>query len=145
VIGQPALATDPRFRTLLARRRHQDALDAILSAWTAQQDPVPAMEALQAAGVPAGAVLDDRDANYDRHLRARGFFHRITHPEAGTHDYPGHPFQLLGTPLRFATPAPCLGEHNPYVYKELLGYDDAEYARLEAAGHIGLDYVPELV
>ena len=41
---------------------------------------------------------------------ARGFFHAITHPEAGAHCYPGHPFTYPDRPLRFDTPAPCLGD-----------------------------------
>jgi crotonobetainyl-CoA:carnitine CoA-transferase CaiB-like acyl-CoA transferase len=144
VIGRPELIADPRFRTVVARLRHQDALDEILAGWTRGQEPVRAMEVLQEAGVPAGAILDDRDAHFDAHLLERGFFHDITHTEAGTHLHPGFAFELSGTPLRFDTPTPCLGEHNEYVYRELLGYDESEYRRLEEEGHIGLDYVPEI-
>jgi crotonobetainyl-CoA:carnitine CoA-transferase CaiB-like acyl-CoA transferase len=32
-----------------------------------------------------------------------------------------------------------LGEHNEYIYKELLGYSDQEYRELEAQGHIGTE------
>ena len=36
---------------------------------------------------------------------------------------------------------PCmLGEHNEYVYKDLLGVTDDEYAQLERDGHIGTEY-----
>ena len=43
------------------------------------------------------------------------------------------------TPVRIRNSAPLLGEHNEYVYKELLGYSDREYARLEAEGQIGTE------
>jgi len=33
-----------------------------------------------------------------------------------------------------------LGEHNEYVYRQLLGVDEAEYDRLVAAGHIAQDF-----
>jgi hypothetical protein len=33
-----------------------------------------------------------------------------------------------------------LGEHNEYVYKEILGYSDAEYKHFEDTGHAGMDY-----
>lgn len=36
---------------------------------------------------------------------------------------------------------PGLGEDNDYVYRELLGYDDARYTAAEADGHITLDYL----
>ena len=41
--------------------------------------------------------------------------------------------------------APCrMGEHNEYVYKEILKVSDEEYAQLEAEGHIGMDFDPEI-
>jgi len=37
---------------------------------------------------------------------------------------------------------PCrLGEHNGYVYSELLGCSPKEYERMEVEGHIGTRYV----
>jgi benzylsuccinate CoA-transferase BbsF subunit/naphthyl-2-methylsuccinate CoA transferase subunit len=144
VIGRPELAADRRFRGVVGRHRHREALDAAIAGWTRDQDPEAAARILQEAGVPAGPVLDEAGACADPHLGARGFFHEVAHPEAGTHRYPGHPFVYADVPLRFETPAPRLGEHNAYVYKELLGASDAEYARLEAERHIGRDYVPEI-
>jgi hypothetical protein len=39
--------------------------------------------------------------------------------------------------------APCaLGEHNDYVYRELLGLSEKEIARLAADGHIADTYDP---
>jgi len=35
-----------------------------------------------------------------------------------------------------------LGEHNEYVYKQILGLGDDEYREMETAGHIGMDYLP---
>lgn len=39
---------------------------------------------------------------------------------------------------------PQLGKHNEYICKELLGYSDEEYARLEAEGHIGTEPAPHI-
>jgi hypothetical protein len=33
-----------------------------------------------------------------------------------------------------------LGEDNDYVYREVLGISDDEYAELDRLGHIGMDY-----
>ena len=78
------------------------------------------------------------------HLRARGFFQNLPHAEAGAYDYPATLWRVDGerNPLRL--PPPLLGEHNEYVYKELLGYSDEDYRRLEAEGHVGMDYVDAL-
>jgi hypothetical protein len=37
-----------------------------------------------------------------------------------------------------------LGEHNEYVYKEVIGVSDEEYAELEKAGHIAMDFIPSI-
>ena len=44
------------------------------------------------------------------------------------------------TPAVIRRPPCCLGEHNTYVYGELLGYSPAEMAQLKTAGHIGDTY-----
>ena len=35
---------------------------------------------------------------------------------------------------------PHLGQDNEYVYKEVMGYSDAEYRGFEERGHIGTEY-----
>jgi crotonobetainyl-CoA:carnitine CoA-transferase CaiB-like acyl-CoA transferase len=48
------------------------------------------------------------------------------------------------TPNSIRRPPVRLGEHNEYVYKELLKVSDEEYHQLEEEGHIGMDYAPEI-
>lgn len=136
-IGQPHLADDPRFATILARRRHQDALDQILTAWTQEREHYQAMQSLQAHGVAAGAVLTGGDTLDDPHLKARGFWDVVEHPEAGTYKQVTTPWRLSKNPRRTAVPAPGLGAHNHYVLGELLGLSTADIADLEAQGIIG--------
>jgi crotonobetainyl-CoA:carnitine CoA-transferase CaiB-like acyl-CoA transferase len=54
----------------------------------------------------------------------------LEHPEAGTTASDGPGFRLSKTPAQYRTPAPCLGEHNEYVCKEILGLSDEEIADL---------------
>lgn len=137
VMGRDDLAEDPRFATPQARWQHQDDLDALIAAWTREQNRDEAMCRLQAASVPAGAVLDARDLAINKHLEARGFFPRLTHPDAGTHPYPGQPIHLSATPAAFRTDAPALGQDNERIFKGLLGLTDEEYAALEEQEVIG--------
>jgi crotonobetainyl-CoA:carnitine CoA-transferase CaiB-like acyl-CoA transferase len=141
--GEPSLR-DPRFATVTDRIRNQDALDPLIERFTLQYDHREAADLLQRHGVPAGPVLDDADAFDDPQLRARGFFVPVDHADAGRHLYPGMPWKMLQTPLTVRTPPVRLGEHNEYVYKELLGYSDDEYRALEAEGHIGTEYAPHI-
>jgi crotonobetainyl-CoA:carnitine CoA-transferase CaiB-like acyl-CoA transferase len=143
VMDRPDLETDERFADILNRHRQQDELDAIIETWTGQLDPIEVMNRLQGAGVAAGAVLDDRDAYNDPHLKERGFFQEMTHPDAGTHLYPGIMWKASKTPNAIRTPPVCLGEHNAYVYKEILGVSDQEYEQLERGGHIGTEPAPD--
>ncbi len=45
--------------------------------------------------------------------------------------------KLSKTPGSIRMPAPCLGEHNQYVFGELLGLSQEEMAQLEEEGIIG--------
>ncbi|MSQ24813.1 MAG: CoA transferase [Dehalococcoidia bacterium] len=141
---RPELAGDARFRHTLARWKHQDELDAIISEWTRQHEHVALMERLQAGGVPAGVVMDDRDLFADRQLAAREFFNVLSNSDSGSHPYPGLMWKSSGTGNRLRL-APCmLGEHNGYAYRELLGKSDGEYAALEKQGQIGMDFAPHI-
>ncbi len=113
-----------------------DKLRQRIETWTTRYDPQEAMRILQQAGVRAGAVLDAAQINSNPHLRERGFFEKVTHPEAGTHSHPGMPWKLSQTPGRIRAPAPCFAEHNDYVFRELLGLSAKEIAELEENGTI---------
>lgn len=133
--GRAELATDPRFATLDARAAHEDALLAIVAEWTKPRDKHAVAAALQTAGVHAAPVENARDVNASEYLRHRGLTQRVTHPEAGTHDYQGLPLHISGWNLAVRRPAPRFGEHNAEVLTEL-GYTDGEIAAFEAAGII---------
>jgi crotonobetainyl-CoA:carnitine CoA-transferase CaiB-like acyl-CoA transferase len=132
IMGKPELAGDPRFSGMLNRWKNQEALEDIIGAWTRQLTPYEVMEKLQGAGVAAGPLLTIPELFEDPHMEERGFFEVVSHPEAGTHPYESSPIRLGSSPGRtIRTPSPCLGEHNDYVYKEILKLSEAEIAELE--------------
>jgi benzylsuccinate CoA-transferase BbsF subunit len=118
------------------RMARHDEIDALVSAWTATQDHLELMHRLQAEGIAAFAVLDAKEMLEDPHLRARGFYVDITHPDAATYPFPGLPIHLSETPATYRLPAPGLGEHNHEVFSGLLGMTDAELSALQALGII---------
>ena len=136
VLGHPELAGDARFSTAEERRRHRDELDRHINEWTKNQDASEAMRILQSAGIPAGVVSDAQQLATDEHLKARGFFPRLSHPDAGTYPYPGQPIHLSATPATFRTDAPTLGEHNETLLRDLLGLSAQEYEELIEDGII---------
>ena len=143
-LGNPDWTKDERFADAVRRRQHHAELDKHIEEWTAQHDHFEVMHTLQREGVAAGPVEHPDDAYNDPQMKDRGFFETVTHAECGTHRYPGLAFRMSKTPSGIRLPAVRLGEHNEYVYKQILGVSDEEYAELEREGHIGMDLVPGL-
>ncbi len=130
VVGHPEWHDDPRFATLLARKENEDELEALLSDWTRTRSAEEVMETLQAAGVPAGVVQNAQDMlDNDPHLRERGYYVYLDHPDAGRTAYDGPGFRLSKTPGSLRSPACMLGEHTHYVAKEILKLDDEEISQ----------------
>jgi crotonobetainyl-CoA:carnitine CoA-transferase CaiB-like acyl-CoA transferase len=133
--AHPEWRDDSRFATVAARKQHEDVLDALVEDWTSTRSAEEVMCTLQAAGVPAGVVQNARDLlESDAHLRERGHYAYLEHPEAGVRAYDGPPFRLSKTPRRLLTSAPCLGQHTEYVCKDILGLSDDEIAALVIDG-----------
>ena len=133
-IGNPPWTADQRFRTVLDRLRNQDDLDRLVEEWTSERDHIEAMHLLQKAGIPAGAVHNNVELLEDPHLAERGFFQWVEHPDAGTHLYQGASVKLSETPGGIQSPAPCLGEHNDYVLREVLNLSPEEILELHSKG-----------
>jgi crotonobetainyl-CoA:carnitine CoA-transferase CaiB-like acyl-CoA transferase len=140
VMRRQELLADPRFASMDARYQHRRELDAIIAEWTAVRDPRWVMQRLQAEGIPAGVVMHEPDVLHNPQHAARGFFQEITSPETGTQRYAGRAWRASRTPRKALSHPPLLGEHNGYVYKQLLGFTDEQYRRFEELGHIGMDY-----
>ena len=143
-MGNPDWAREARFDTVLGRYRCQEEIDDHLEEWTADKDHVELMSLLQGEGVPAGAVHDQQELYEDPQMVARGYFEQLEQPSTGRHAYTGMMWKMTETPNGIRLPAPMLGEHNEYVFKELLGVTEAEYKGFEDAGHVGMDYPAHL-
>jgi crotonobetainyl-CoA:carnitine CoA-transferase CaiB-like acyl-CoA transferase len=136
-IGHPELPHDGRFADVVSRCRNQGALDEIIASWTRELTTEAAAEALQAAAVPAMPVLSVPEVYEDPHLRARDFFEPVSHAVAGVWNIEGPHWRMSESPAHIRLPAPSFGEHNRYVFSELLGLTDEEIAKLEAEGITG--------
>jgi benzylsuccinate CoA-transferase BbsF subunit len=126
----PEWANDPRFSDAYLRWHHCAELDALITSWTGQHTPYEVMEILQAAGVAAMPVMNLEDQFRDPHLRVREIHLESEHPKVGLEFLHGIPWRLSDTPGRISRPAPLLGEHNQYVFGDLLGLSDGEIQQL---------------
>jgi benzylsuccinate CoA-transferase BbsF subunit len=135
VIGKAELAADPRFVDAGARKRNEAELDAVISDWTRVRDRDLIGEQLCRAGVAAAPSRNAEDLMHDPHLRARGAFVEVEHPEMGRREFVGVPWKMSGCEVTAAA-APLLGEDNDYVFGGILGMEGAEVERLREDGVI---------
>ena len=131
-IGRSDLFDDPQFVTPEARFKRKDEVDEVIRPWMASQDKRAAMELLNGAGVPAGAVFDTGDLMNDPSFRATGMLTEIVHPTRGPVTLPGWPVKMSGSPTPPITCPPTLGQHTDTVLHEVLGMDEAGITELRS-------------
>lgn len=135
-IGRADLLEDPRFATPATRFAHAADVDEVVSGWTRTQEKRSAMELLNSAGVPAGAVLDSGDIINDETFYESGMLARIDHPTRGQIVLPGWPVRMSGSPTPAVSSPPLLGEHTSVVLRELGVATPDELAALRESGVI---------
>ncbi|HTT77731.1 MAG TPA: CoA transferase [Candidatus Binataceae bacterium] len=134
-IGRAELASDSRFATLAARKANEAELDKLIGEWTLKRSAAGVADALQAAGVAAAVVADNRFlADEDPHINSRNYFVHLEHPEVGVKKHCGIPWKMSRTECAVRRPAPCIGQHTDEILEELLGYKEEEIERLRAQG-----------
>jgi crotonobetainyl-CoA:carnitine CoA-transferase CaiB-like acyl-CoA transferase len=136
VLGQPGLATDPRFDSTAQRVAHRAELRQILGAVLAARPMAHWMPLLRAAVVPSGPIHGVRQVFDDPQIRHRGLVKTLPHPLAGTLQVVGNPLNFSANPITYDKPPPLLGEHSRAVLQGLLGLDAALVDGLAARGVI---------
>ena len=129
-VGNPPWTSEPRFADAYARFRHMNELDQHVGRWTSEHTAEEVTDILQGVGVAAVPVMNIEDQFTNPHFRERGVFVESEHPRVGTEWLPGIPWNLSDTPGQVLRHAPLLGEHNSYVFQELLGYSEGAYEAL---------------
>ena len=107
-------------------------LDQNISEWVGNMNRDELVESLQGLGVPSMAVMNIEDQFIDPHWQDREAYAEIEHPHVGIEWIYGMPWLLSETHGSVRTPAPSLGQHNEYIYHDLLGLDMDYIAHLIA-------------
>ena len=131
VLGHEEWLEDPRFADPRARVAHRDELTREMEAALAGADVDDWVGRINAAGVPAGPVLDIEQVFADPQVLARRMRVELPHPELGTFQTTGLPVKLSATPGRIERRPPLHGEHTAEVLEET-GLSPEEIARLRA-------------
>ncbi len=137
LLGMPELASDPDFANNRARVANRDRVNAKISARMSSRSAEEWLRLFDAEGLPAGPVNSLDRIIDDPQLRAREMVQSFHHPIAGEVKAIDMPFRFgdAGTHIRSAPP--LLGEHTEEILRGVLGYSQAEVARLKAEGVVG--------
>ena len=96
-----------------------------IEAWTRQHTIDEAVDAINAAGVPAAPINDMRRVTSDDSIvNVRQMFVPLRHPVIGDMRVNGNPVKLLDMMPQITRCAPELGQDNQAIYGELLGLDE---------------------
>jgi benzylsuccinate CoA-transferase BbsF subunit len=156
-LGRPEWCDLDRMRRRWQRLQEQKEIDRHLGFWLqdntydpARPDPVAddAPEGLQVRrfsadevvahfqsfGVPCGLVKTPEALHADPQLRHRGHYWRLRHTVMGERTYDGPSFRLSRTPGELTKAAPCLGEDNEYVFRDVMGLSEDEFVELLGDG-----------
>jgi formyl-CoA transferase len=129
-MGQPGLATDPRYASHGSRGANQQELDALVERWTQTLSTSEALAAMREHGVPAGLIYRAPEMLEDPHFAAREAIVTVPHPDFGELRMQNVAPKLSESPGSVRAPSPELGQHNDDVYLDLLELDRARYDEL---------------
>lgn len=130
IMSNPEWAGLELFENRLTRAANWDALKLLLQEWVSDHSVDELYRAGQARRVPLAPVSTMADLLKSEHLKSRGFFAVLDHPQAGRVTCPGAPYQFAATPWTIRRPAPLLGQHNEEIYVRQLGLTPSDVAVL---------------
>lgn len=135
VIGAAELNDDARFASNFDRMQNLEVLAEVLTTYLRKERTAVWLERMEAAGLPAGPVLDILEMHADPQAQAREMIVDVAHPVAGHVKTLGHPIKFGDTPAAITRAAPTLGQHSREVLLEA-GYHADEIARMIASGAV---------
>lgn len=135
-IGRPEMAGDPRFGSDMDRFHNAHLIDGVVGPWVAARTVEEAVKLCEEARVPCEPLQTIDQLLTDPQVQARDMVQNIEYPGLGKIPIAGTPMKLSLTPASIRSHAPQLGEHNEYVYCELLGLSPEKVSSLKQEGII---------
>ena len=137
VIGQPALATDPRFATDELRSQNEPALRAAIEVWSGTLTVNQVVQHLEAAAVPTAPIWNVEQALNSPQSQHRGVLQAVDDPQLPGLRLPSQPLQFSAYERAAVQRAPRLGEHTDVTLQRVLGLAAGKVAELRALGAFG--------
>ena len=132
VIGAPKLFETPNYKTGQLRSDNRDALNADLAAYFVKKPSAHWVEALNAAGVPAGPILQMDEVFADAQVKHLAMAEGIDSKDTrGVVSVVRQPVRLSRTPSKTVAAPPERGQHTAAILKEF-GFTADEIKALKA-------------
>ena len=131
-LDRPALAEDPRFKTLAERAANFPALFDLMHEAFRERTSAEWLARLDAEQVPCAAVQSVEDLFTDPQIAINELIVAGEHPAAGATRQPRAAARFASHALGEGRPAPMLGEHTEELLREL-GVEDVEGLRQRGA------------
>ena len=127
IMNLPGLATDPRYSTAAERIARRDEVDHLVADWCQRSNAEEAAALMQKAGIAAHVSWRALDIVADAHMRARHSLVEVQEAEGCKRMAVGFPARFSGSDApTMDRGTPELGEHEDYVFGELLGISAGE-------------------
>jgi crotonobetainyl-CoA:carnitine CoA-transferase CaiB-like acyl-CoA transferase len=135
-MGVPEFAGEGKWGTIRQREAERAIVDEYVGAWTSQFTRDEVLTLCEKFQVPCGPVYSVDEIFEDPQYKARDNIVYVKDERIGELAVPNVVPRLTDTPGRVKWLGPAKQAHADHVYRERLGLDDAEIARLTAAGVI---------
>lgn len=135
IMGDPPWSQEPRFRNRTDMNNlYADELDGYVETWLMEHTKAELLDLALEHRVPLAPVRGYDEVRHDESLS--DLFQDIQRPDTGPISFPGCPYQIEDTPQSQSSPAPYLGQHNPDIYCDMLGYTKEQLVKLYQTGII---------
>ncbi|MEO8697220.1 MAG: CoA transferase [Acidimicrobiales bacterium] len=135
LMGSPAWADEEWAATHASRLQHGEQINVHLKEWMRHQSRNDIVREGQLIGCTVAPYNTIDEVYASEQMEVRQFFQPVTHPVAGTHDYPTAAYRFDDAVIH-PGPAPSLGHDNDRVFGEQLGLSAEERRELRAQGII---------
>jgi len=136
VIGKPEWKTDPDYAKPPARLPRLKYIFDTIEQWTMTKTKFEAMDILNKYDIPCGPILSMKEIAEEESLRATGTVVEVDHPTRGKYLSVGNPIKMSAS-VSEVKRSPLLGEHTTEILRDVLRFDPARIAEIEASGAIG--------